>query len=56
MQTETQATRTFTRLDENGRITKGVEYANGARVEIPVNKDGLIKWFDDSKLLKKKEA
>ena len=26
------------------------------RVEIPVNQDGSVKWFDDSKLLKKNIA
>ena len=30
-----------------------IEYESGKRVEIPINKDGSVKWFDDSKLLKK---
>ena len=32
---------------------KVIEYKSGARVEIPINRDCSVKWFDDSKLLKK---
>lgn len=38
---------------DNGKVTEGIEYESGKRVEIPINKDGSVKWFDDSKLLKK---
>ena len=44
--------RTLTKCD-NGKLSKVIEYKSGARVEIPVNQDGSVKWFDDSKLLKK---
>lgn len=37
---------------EDGKLSKVVEYGTGAKIAIPVNKDGSIKWFDDSKLLK----
>lgn len=43
--------KTFTKADD-GRLSKVIDYGNGSRVEIPINKDGSIKWFDDSALLK----
>lgn len=54
MNTDTKKNyRTLTKCD-SGKLYKVIEYDTGARVEIPVNQDGSIKWFDDSKLLKKK--
>lgn len=44
--------RTLTKCD-NGKLSKVIEYGSGTRVEIPINRDGSVKWFDDSKLLKK---
>ena len=44
--------RTLTKCDD-GKLLKVIEYKSGARVEIPINRDGSVKWFDDSKLLKK---
>lgn len=38
---------------EDGEVYSGVIYDNGTRVELPINKDGTIKWFDDKKLVKK---
>lgn len=35
------------------RMAKVIDYGNGRKVEIPINRDGSIKWFDDSKLIKK---
>lgn len=35
------------------RLSRVIEYASGAKVEIPVNKDGSIKWFDDGQLIRK---
>lgn len=43
--------KTFTKADD-GRLSKVIDYGNGSRVEIPINKDGSVKWFDDSALLK----
>jgi len=39
---------------EEGKIklSKVVEYASGARVMVPIIRDGSVKWFDDSKLIK----
>lgn len=35
---------------ENGRITQVIEFDDEHKVEIPLNKDGTVKWFDDSVL------
>ena len=48
-----QEVRTFTRAD-NGRLSKVIEYGTGKRVEIPINKDGTVKWYPD-KLKQKKQ-
>lgn len=34
------------------KLSKVVEYESGARIMIPVIRDGSVKWFDDSKLFK----
>ena len=39
---------------DKGRVSQVLEWENGTRVEVPIEKDGSIKFFDDSKLLKKK--
>lgn len=48
---EENAIKTWLRT-ENGKLSKVIEYGSGASVAIPVNKDGSVKWFDDSRLLK----
>ena len=48
---DTKNYRTLTKCDD-GKLSKVIEYKSGARVEIPINRDGSVKWFDDSKLLK----
>ena len=49
--------KTFTKAelteDGKGRMHKVIESGSGNKVEIPINKDGSVKWFDDSKLMKK---
>ena len=47
-----QTVKRFTRAD-NGKLSKVVEFGSGARVEIPINKDGTVKWYPD-KLKQKK--
>ena len=34
---------------DNGKLYKVLEYSSGQRVEIPINKDGSIKWFADKR-------
>lgn len=41
-----QTVKTFIKAD-NGKLSKVIEYETGARVEIPINKDGSIKWYPD---------
>ena len=38
---------------DDGRLSTVLVFKSGTRVEIPINNDGSVKWFDDSKLLKK---
>lgn len=38
---------------DRGRLSKVIEFGTGGKVEIPVNRDGSVRWFDDSKLIKK---
>lgn len=38
---------------ENGKVTQEAKYENGKVVAMPVQNDGTVKWFDDSKLIKK---
>lgn len=47
-----QTVKTITKADE-GKLSKVIEYESGARVEIPINKDGTVRWFDDNKLKKR---
>lgn len=35
------------------KLMRVIEFGSGHRVQIPIEKDGSIKWFDDSRLLKK---
>ena len=49
-----QTVQTFTKAD-NGKLSKVIEYRSGRKVEIPINRDGSVKWFDDNKLLKSEE-
>lgn len=41
----------YTKVDNN-KFSTVLEFDNGSKVEIPINKDGSVKWFDDSKLIK----
>ena len=50
---QTQKVKRIIKADR-GRLSQILEYENGARVEVPIDKDGSVKFFDDSKLLKKK--
>ena len=41
-----QTVKTYTKAS-NGKLSKVIEYGNGTRVEIPINKDGTVKWLPD---------
>lgn len=44
---------TVSTLCNNGSLYKVIKYTSGKQVKLPINADGSIKWYDDSKLLKK---
>ena len=48
---QTQKVKRFIKADR-GRLSQVLEYENGTKVEIPLEKDGTVKFFDDTKLLK----
>ena len=50
---QTQKVKRIIKADK-GRVSQALEWENGTRVEVPIEKDGSVKFFDDSKLLKKK--
>lgn len=39
-------TKVYTRAD-NGKLSKVVKYGSGNKVEVPINKDGSVKWYPD---------
>lgn len=38
---------------EDGKVSQVIEFDNGSKIELPLDKDGNLKWFDDTKLIKK---
>ena len=46
------STRAELTSEGKSRMAKIIDYGNGHRVEIPINRDGTVKWFDDSKLIR----
>ena len=38
---------------EDGKVTQIIEFDSGSKIELPLDKDGNLKWFDDTKLIKK---
>lgn len=38
---------------DNGRVTQVIEFDDGSKMELPLDNQGKLKWFDDSKLIKK---
>lgn len=45
-----------TKVSEDGRLYRVAEYNKEVRVEVPINSDGSVKWYDDSKLIRKKNV
>lgn len=41
-----QSVKTFTK-SEGGKLSKVVEYGTGGRVEVPINPDGSVRWYED---------
>lgn len=38
---------------DNGKVTQVIEFDSGSKIELPLDKNGNLKWFDDTKLLRK---
>ncbi|MDE7332092.1 MAG: hypothetical protein K2O16_07595 [Lachnospiraceae bacterium] len=38
--------KSYIRADD-GKLSKVLEYGTSTRVEIPVNSDGSVKWYED---------
>ena len=38
---------------DNGRVTQVIKFNDGSKMELPLTQSGDIKWFDDTKLIKK---
>ena len=38
---------------EDGKVIQVVEFDSGSKIELPLDEDGNLKWFDDTKLIKK---
>ena len=38
---------------EDGKVSQMIEFESGSKIEIPLTQSGEVKWFDDTKLLKK---
>lgn len=53
---EARTTATLMTRCENGKIYRVAEYDDKSQVAIPINPDGTVKWFDDSKLLRDKKV
>ena len=49
--------RIFTKVeltaDGKNRLSKVIKFGNGNSVEIPINTNGSVLWFDDSKIIRK---
>ena len=38
---------------EDGKVSQVIEFDSGSKIELPLDKNGNVKWFDDTKLIKK---
>ena len=38
---------------DDGKVSQVVEFDSGSKIELPLTQSGDIKWFDDTKLIKK---
>lgn len=39
---------------DNGRVTQVIEFDGGSKMELPLDNQGNLKWFDDELLRKDK--
>lgn len=45
--------KSFTKAD-NGKLSKVIEYNTGKKIEIPLNKDGTVRYYVDKPRKKRK--
>lgn len=45
----------YIRLNENGNLSQVVEFKDGDRMELPLNKEGSLVWYKDKIREKSKE-
>ena len=38
---------------DNGKVTQVIEFDSGSKIELPLTQSGEVKWFDDTKLIRK---
>lgn len=38
---------------EDGKVSQVIEFESGSKIKIPLAQSGEVKWFDDTKLIKK---
>ena len=38
---------------EDGKVSQVIEFDSGSKVELPLTQSGEVKWFDDTKLIRK---
>ena len=38
---------------DNGKVSQVIEFDSGSKIELPLTQSGEVKWFDDTKLIKK---
>lgn len=48
----TQTVRRLLKVDD-GKLSQVLEYDSGRRIEIPINKDGSIRWLPDKMKISK---
>lgn len=41
---------------ENGKVSQVLEYESGNCVEIPINKDGTVRWVEDTLKVQKRRS
>ena len=38
---------------DDGKVSQVIEFDSGSKIELPLTQSGEVKWFDDTKLIKK---
>ena len=38
---------------DNGKVSQVIEFDSDSKIELPLTQSGEVKWFDDTKLIRK---